>query len=138
MGLMILPPQGCRVPAVRHAGSRSVSSSWILAWMVFQNALELRQLDGLLVRLRLYYRRYWNGCTTGLCGGPPRRAGLGGPVEPELLEAVAQLGAAQGEDGIGAGDDLQGAGEVLAGEIPDPHAPSPRITWMAALSIAAG
>jgi hypothetical protein len=34
---------------------------WALAaWLLLQNALELRQLDGLLVRLRLYYRRYWN------------------------------------------------------------------------------
>jgi hypothetical protein len=34
---------------------------WALAtWLLFQNALDLRQLDGLLVRLRLYYRRYWN------------------------------------------------------------------------------
>jgi tetratricopeptide (TPR) repeat protein len=34
---------------------------WALAaWLLLQNALELRQLDGMFVRLRAYYRRYWN------------------------------------------------------------------------------
>lgn len=34
---------------------------WALAaWLFLRNALELRQVDGLMVRLRLYYRRYWN------------------------------------------------------------------------------
>jgi tetratricopeptide (TPR) repeat protein len=34
---------------------------WALAaWLILQNALELRQLDGIFIRLRAYYRRFWN------------------------------------------------------------------------------
>ncbi|HEY6323564.1 MAG TPA: hypothetical protein VJA16_18645 [Thermoanaerobaculia bacterium] len=34
---------------------------WALAaWLLLQNALELRQVDGLFARIRVYYRRYWN------------------------------------------------------------------------------
>jgi tetratricopeptide (TPR) repeat protein len=31
----------------------------LAAWLVFQNALELRQAEDLFSRLRVYYRRYW-------------------------------------------------------------------------------
>jgi tetratricopeptide (TPR) repeat protein len=43
-----------------------VLSAWRLhrwslaAWLIFQHALELREVDGLFQRLRLYYRRFWN------------------------------------------------------------------------------
>jgi tetratricopeptide (TPR) repeat protein len=32
----------------------------LAAWLIFQNALELRQVDGIFANLRIYYRRYWN------------------------------------------------------------------------------
>jgi tetratricopeptide (TPR) repeat protein len=32
----------------------------LAAWLILQNALELRQVDGLFGHVRLYYRRYWN------------------------------------------------------------------------------
>lgn len=32
----------------------------LAAWLIFQNALELRQADGIFANLRVYYRRYWN------------------------------------------------------------------------------
>ncbi|HVT58334.1 MAG TPA: tetratricopeptide repeat protein [Thermoanaerobaculia bacterium] len=43
-----------------------IMASWKLhrhalaAWLVLQEALELRQIDGVFDRLQLYYRRYWN------------------------------------------------------------------------------
>jgi hypothetical protein len=32
----------------------------LAAWLVFQNALELRELDGMFNRMRLYFLRNWN------------------------------------------------------------------------------
>jgi hypothetical protein len=31
----------------------------LAAWLVLQNALDLRELDGLLTRIRLYFLRHW-------------------------------------------------------------------------------
>jgi len=34
---------------------------WALAaWLLLENALRLRELDGIFLRIRAYYRRYWN------------------------------------------------------------------------------
>jgi tetratricopeptide (TPR) repeat protein len=59
--------QGHHASAARLAGEvYPIMARWglhrpaLAAWLILQNALELRQADELFSRLRIYYRRHWN------------------------------------------------------------------------------